>query len=113
MRKLCLIIIALITFGLFVSVASAGQVSISGTHSESEIKATCDREGGTFESGGGTYGCSKGCGEIVACRVDCVGGKCTGTCPKCGQQERRLPVLRSDDAAERILKDSVESSKRY
>jgi hypothetical protein len=114
MRKYGVLMVALVTFGFLVSVVSAGQVSISGTHSEGEIKATCNREGGVFESsGGGAYGCAKGCGEGEVCRVECVGGKCTGSCPKCGQQERRLPVLRGDAAAERILKNSVERSKRY
>jgi hypothetical protein len=81
MRKCCLVIIAILTLGLLASAASAGQVSISGTHSESEIKATCGREGGTFESTGGTYSCTKGCGEIVACRVDCVGGNAQALAP--------------------------------
>jgi hypothetical protein len=107
MRMFCIFIVALITFGFFSGVASAGSVSISGTHSESEIRATCKKEGGTFQSTAGVYSCSKQCGSTV-CAVNCVGGKCAGSCPKCGQQERPFPVLKGDDVAERILKDSVE-----
>ena len=107
MRVSCVFIVFLIISGFFASVASAGHVNIGGTHSESEIRATCKREGGTFESSGGQYGCSKGCGSDI-CRVSCIGGKCTGSCPNCGQQARSFPVLSGNDVAERILKDSVE-----
>jgi hypothetical protein len=107
MRKFWVFIIALATFGLLAGAASAGTVSISGTHSSDEIRATCNRVGGSFSEGGGVYGCTKQCSG-QGCSVTCVGGKCTGQCPKCGHRERRLPELGGTDAADRILKDSVE-----
>src|SRR6266702_7094036 len=55
---------------------------------------------------GGVYGCQKDCGGEV-CSVTCVGGKCTGNCPRCGRRERRLPTVGGADAADRILKDSI------
>jgi len=107
MRKSWVLIIALATFGLVAGLASAGHVSIKGTHSANEIRGTCNSAGGTFSEGGGIYGCQKACGGEV-CSVTCVGGKCTGSCPNCGRRERRLPTLGGTDAADRILKDSVE-----
>jgi hypothetical protein len=113
MRKFWVFIFALAALGFLTGVASAGHVSISGTHSSNEIRDTCNRAGGEFSEGGGVYGCQKQCGGEV-CSVTCVGGKCTGNCPNCGHRERRLPTLGGDDAADRILKDSVgRPSKRY
>jgi hypothetical protein len=113
MRKFWVFTIALATLGFLAGAASAGHVSISGTHSSDEIRATCNREGGSFGEGGGVYTCHKKCGGEV-CKVTCVGGNCTGECPKCGRRERRLPELGGTDAADRILRDSVERpSKRY
>jgi hypothetical protein len=65
---------------------------ISGTHSANEIRKTCDRVDGVFTETGGSYSCSRDCGGEL-CSVECKSGKCTGNCPKCGQRERRLPVL--------------------
>jgi len=109
MRKWLLVIVALATPMFLADAASAGHVSIGGTHSANEIRGTCSSVGGQFIEGGGIYGCQKDCGADV-CSVTCVGGKCTGNCPKCGRRERecQLPTLGGDDAADRILKDSVE-----
>ena len=85
MRKLAVIIIALATLGFLAGSASAGYVSISGTHSSMEIRSTCAKEGGTYSEDPGGYGCSKDCGSstcTVACKND---GQCVGECPKCGQ----------------------------
>jgi hypothetical protein len=113
MRKLWLFIVTLVAIGLLAGTSWAGHVSISGTHSANEIRSTCNRTGGSFTEGGGVYGCTKNCGNDV-CSVTCVGGKCTGNCPKCGQRERRLPTLGGTDAADRILRDSVQRrSNRY
>jgi hypothetical protein len=85
MRKLAVIIIALATLAFFAGVASAGMVSISGTHSKDEIKATCAREGASYSEDAGGYGCAKPCGGS-SCGVGCTNdGQCTGHCPKCGQ----------------------------
>jgi hypothetical protein len=46
MRKFLVIIIALATLSFLAGVASAGTVQISGTHSTSEIKSTCERQVG-------------------------------------------------------------------
>jgi hypothetical protein len=113
MRKCWLVIGALVALVFLADLASAGHVSISGTHSANEIRSTCSSVGGQFIEGGGVYGCQKDCGGDV-CSVTCVGGKCTGNCPRCGRRERRLPTVGGADAADRILKDSVERpSKRY
>jgi hypothetical protein len=113
MRKCWLVIVALVALAFLAHVASAGHVSIRGTHSANEIRATCSGVGGTFNEGGGVYSCQKPCGGEV-CSVTCVGGKCTGNCPRCGARERRLPTVGGADAADRILKNSIErASKRY
>ena len=93
MRKFLVMIIALATLSFFLpGVASAGTVQISGTHDESEIKKTCEDNGGTPTQNGNIYGCLNTCGNDF-CSVACIGGKCLGTCPKCG--ERRLPVYKN------------------
>jgi len=108
MRKFVVIIIALATLGFLAGVASAGKVSISGTHSREEIKATCDSVGGEYLEGRDIYGCWNGCGDVKAgCSVNCKDGKCEGQCPKCGRREGRLPVLGGADAVDRTLKNSV------
>ena len=59
MRKLLVFIVALATFSLIASAASAGKVKIAGAHSSSEIRSTCDSAGGTFSEGGGFMGARK------------------------------------------------------
>jgi hypothetical protein len=56
MRKLLVFIVALATFSLIASAASAGKVMIAGARSSSEIRSTCDSAGGTFAEGGGFMG---------------------------------------------------------
>jgi hypothetical protein len=112
MRKCWLVIVALVTLAFLANVASAGTVSIGGTHSANEIRDTCGRVGGVFVEGGGKYSCTNDCGGV--CTVECKGGKCTGTCPKCGARERRLPVLGGADAVDHTLNNSVRRpSKQY
>jgi hypothetical protein len=113
MRKCWFFIVALVALAFLAHVASAGTVSIRGTHSANEIRGTCDRVGGVFVEGGGKYSCTNACGGEV-CTVECKGGKCTGTCPKCGARERRLPVLSGADAVDHTLNNSVRRpSKQY
>ena len=71
MRKLLVFIVALATFSLIASAASAGKVKIAGAHSSSEIRSTCDSAGGTFSEGGGLYWCAKVCGNQDVCLVNC------------------------------------------
>ena len=59
MRKLLVFIVALATFSLIASAASAGKVMIAGARSSSEIRSTCDSAGGTFAEGGGFMGARK------------------------------------------------------
>jgi hypothetical protein len=65
----------------------AERVSISGTHSKSEIGKTCDKVGGdSFTVPGGGYGCANSCkdssGQLDVCTVTCnKGGKCEGSVP--------------------------------
>jgi hypothetical protein len=62
MRKFLIMIIALATLSFLAGVASAGTIQIGGTHSPEEIKATCDKAGGTYTSYGTLYGCFTSCG---------------------------------------------------
>lgn len=106
MRKFLVMIIALATLSFFLpGVASAGTVQISGTHDESEIKKTCEDNGGTPTQNGNIYGCLNTCGNDF-CSVACIGGKCLGTCPKCG--ERRLPVYGGKNAVGSIVTNTVQ-----
>jgi hypothetical protein len=84
MHRLALTAIALTglvftTLGVSSTAALAGHVTISGTHSTSEIKSKCDGAGGSFYSSGGVYGCF-GPGGDVTCNQ---AGKCFGTCSNC------------------------------
>jgi hypothetical protein len=107
MRKSWLFIVALVTIGFLSGAAWAGKVSIKGTHTANEIRATCAREDGVFGEQGDTYSCSKECGNSI-CGVTCTGGKCTGECPSCGRRERRVPVLGGADAVDQTLMNSVQ-----
>jgi hypothetical protein len=72
-------VLALAGSGLLVQSALADQISISGTHSAAEIKATCDKVGGQFSDiGGGGYGCRTDKGS-----VRCSNGSCVGECSNC------------------------------
>ena len=79
------LILAVMGLGLgMASPALARNVSISGTHSAGEIKATCAREGGTYSHDvQGDYQCAKG-PVVVACTKK---GKCIGY-----GVDRRIPA---------------------
>src|SRR5215472_8980064 len=116
MRKLIILIMALCTWGVLVSEAWAAKISIAGRHSQSEIQATCGAVGGSFFSNS-HYGCTNECaGGTDTCAVECVNGKCTGSCPRCGQRASPRsppPRLAGADAVTRVLKNSVGRAKRY
>src|SRR5215217_4726616 len=109
MRRFLTMIIALATLSFLAGVASAGTVQISGTHSESDIKSTCAAAGGSYTTNGNAYGCLNTCGNDL-CSVSCIGGKCLGTCPKCG--ERRVPVYGGRDAVGSIVTNKVQRRTR-
>src|SRR5262249_4019093 len=93
------LVIALFIYGALVGEGWAAKVSIGGTHSRSEIQATCGAVGGDFFSiEGGNYGCTKECaGGTDTCAVECTNnGKCTGSCPRCGRvaSPNRTPLPR-------------------
>jgi hypothetical protein len=117
MRKSIILVIALMIYGFLLGEGWAAKVSIAGRHSASEIKATCGAVGGDFFSNS-HYGCTKDCaGGTDSCAVECVNGKCTGSCPSCGQRaspsRSPLPRLAGADAVTRVLKNSVRRAKRY
>jgi hypothetical protein len=116
MRKSIILIIALMIYGVLLGEGWAAKVSIGGTHSRSQIQATCGAVGGSFFSNS-HYGCTNECaGGTDTCAVECVNGKCTGSCPRCGQRvgpRSPLPRLAGGDAVTRVLKNSVGHVKRY
>jgi hypothetical protein len=63
---------------LFAQSAEAKRVSIGGTHSAAEIKATCANVGGEYIEQGSTYGCEK---PDKGTSVYCNDGKCHGYVP--------------------------------
>jgi len=120
MRKSIILVIALFVYGALVGEGWAAKVSIGGTHSRSQIQATCGAVGGDFFSiEGGNYGCTKQCaGGTDTCAVECTNnGKCTGSCLSCGRvaspNRTPLPRLAGGDAVTRVLKNSVRRTKRY
>ena len=116
MRKSIILVIALMIYGILLGEGWAAKISIGGSHSRSEIQATCGSVGGTFFSNS-HYGCNNECaGGTDTCAVECVNGKCTGSCPRCGQRaspRSPLPRLSGGDAVTRVLKNSVGHAKRY
>jgi hypothetical protein len=73
------ILVSIVSNGAF-----ARTVNISGNHSASEIKATCDKSGGQYLGNGVNfaYGCiGAGDGGYVTCTGS---GKCTGQVPRRG-----------------------------
>jgi len=110
MRKSWVLVIGFVSLCCLVNASWAGQVSISGTHSADEIKQTCDRVDGSFTETGNSYACTTTCGNNETCNVECKSGKCTGTCPKCG--ERSLPTLSSDNAVAHTLNNSKQYSRQ-
>jgi hypothetical protein len=108
MRKFLVIIIALATLSFLAGVASAGTVQIGGTHSVGEIKSACAATGGSFTENGTLYGCLNVCGNDF-CSVSCIGGKCLGTCPKCG--DLVLPVFHGRGGVRGIMTNTVRRSR--
>jgi hypothetical protein len=115
MQKFWLFITTLVALLFLAGASWAGQVSISGTHSKDEIKATCASVGGLFSDGPqGSYSCVNTCAGDDTCDVSCnKDGKCIGDCPNCGRRAPP-PVLGGTAPVERTLKNSVKRpSKRY
>jgi hypothetical protein len=105
MRKFLILIIALGVFGVLSGESWAAKVSIAGRHSQSEIQATCGAVGGSFFSNS-HYGCTNECaGGTDTCAVECVNGKCTGSCPRCGARiaSPNRARLGGADAVTRVL----------
>jgi hypothetical protein len=85
MRKFIILITALTIYSVLLGEGWAAKVSFGGSHSRSEIQATCGAVGGSFFSNS-HYGCTNECaGGTDTCAVECVNGKCTGSCPRCGR----------------------------
>jgi hypothetical protein len=81
MRKVFVCLAALGTFAVIAGPASAGKVDL-GHHSSGEIKRTCKKNGGNFNSWpDGSYDCGTGKGHVT-CTKD---GNCTGHCDNCGK----------------------------
>jgi hypothetical protein len=85
MRK-CLNLLAILAgIALIAGAAYARTVAISGTHSQTEIKATCDSVGGSYVENANVYGCVKtNCdGKGNDCKVACqkTNGTCKGDTP--------------------------------
>ena len=78
MIKAATLWIAFAALALFAHDASAKKVSISGTHSFSDIYGSCSSAGGDYYQRGISYGCVN---KKKGTRVDCYGGKCSGTVP--------------------------------
>jgi hypothetical protein len=78
MRSKFLGMFVVAAMGLSSYTASARVVSISGTHSQSEIQNTCAANNGVFlpPDSKGSYGCAKV--GLVTCNRK---GVCTGTVP--------------------------------
>jgi hypothetical protein len=80
MRKVFVCLVALGTFAVIAGPASARAIDL-GYHSSGEIKRTCKKNGGNFNSyPDGTYTCGTKKGHVV-CTKD---GNCTGHCENCG-----------------------------
>ena len=88
------VMLTLAAFAFLADEAGARVVSVSGTHSSSEVKNTCGKNGGDYFEGGGYYGCSKeNCdGKGGECGVACnkSNGKCSGWVP--GRQTGKVNV---------------------
>jgi hypothetical protein len=109
MRKFLVMIAALATLSFLAGVASAGTIQVGGTHSPGEIKSTCDKTGGTYTTNGNFYSCLNVCKSGQGtdfCSVTCTGGKCLGTCPKCG--ERRVPVWSGTNIVDGVVTNTVQ-----
>jgi hypothetical protein len=85
-RKASRFVAAVLLLGAlgFLDSAFAGRVTLKGTYSAGDIKASCDANGGQYLSGGGNfdYGCAGSGGYVT-----CTKGKCSGSCEKCGTRQ--------------------------
>lgn len=99
-------LLAAIVASGFIGVAHADKVSISGSHSSSEIKGACGAAGGDYWEVGGSYGCVNECpnssGGLGVCGVSCTNGKCEGTTPE-------RTISGSSRALQGLLKGKVEA----
>ena len=68
---------------VFSAGAEAKVISLTGTHSASQIKTACGANGGSYWSNSQGYGC-EGTGGNVNCTN---GGRCQGYCEKCGTRQ--------------------------
>lgn len=92
MRKAVLVTIALVALAFIAAPrpALSFSVRIGGTHSADEIRKTCDRNGGEFDTDErtGGYACTGRKGTVF-CDKD---GNCEGRCSKCGGVATRTTV---------------------
>jgi hypothetical protein len=90
----------------YIGIAQADKVSISGSHSSTEIKSTCGAAGGDYWEVGGSYGCVNECpnsnGGLGVCGVSCTNGKCEGTTPD-------RTISGSQRALKGLLKGKIEA----
>jgi hypothetical protein len=91
--------------------ALAERISISGTHSKSEIAKTCGKvDGDSFTVPNGGYGCANGCkdssGELDVCTVTCnKEGKCEGSVPDRRVDEKDIrDVLNNSVVGTQVIK---------
>ena len=111
MRKFIILIMALCIWGVLSGEGWAAKINISGRHTVGEIKATCGAVGGSFFSNS-HYGCTNDCAGGDSCAVECVNGKCTGSCPSCGRIASPNRSGGGANAITRVL-TNFRSVKRY
>src|ERR1019366_4556685 len=74
------VLFAVTMLNVLTDTALADRVVLTGTYSASDIKASCNSNGGTFATDGAAYGCSTKKGSVT-CNWD---GQCIGNCKSCG-----------------------------
>lgn len=82
MRTSVFFLMALGAFALVAAPASAEGVVALGHVSPSQLKATCDKVGGSFDSGSDNYNCMTDKGSVFC---DTASEECVGYCDSCGQ----------------------------
>jgi hypothetical protein len=83
MRQGIIAVITFATLSIIASEASAGKIQLH-QHSQADLKATCDTNGGqswSTSGSGASYGCVGPKGEVTCSKKD---NSCVGYCPKCG-----------------------------
>ena len=105
MRK-SMVLVAAFAMLFFISDAAWARLVQLGNHTAGQIKAACDKAGGTFTQDSGGYGCGKGnCdGKGGLCSVGCTnGGKCTGLVPgRIAPGKSPLGVLQTSPGVRRV-----------